>query len=271
MNWIKGIRRNSEGSTDTTIMSTPINCGACSKKLNPNSEYPQCGKCLSLIHYACTEDIPHHANWRGKNREEQQNWLCPTCVTKTTENHNISSQSDNTAQSIKKTKTDNSGNGTSNQEENPIAEINQKLSVLLSMPADMKLLKDLVIQIQTDHKQMMEEQLNTKVRVVELEKKNAELTKQVENMRIEQKTNLQYQLRNNLLISNVPQQENENTDEVVRKIFTSMKINVTDYDLVRSHRLPKPRHHSNDVPPSIIVKMHRYDTKNQAISTFPGP
>ena len=90
----------------------------------------------------------------------------------------------------------------------------------------------------------------------------------------------QYGRRDNLEIHNIPRTKNERTNEIVKKIATTLNVKLDDHDLFSSHRLysnqtPKPN--SPDINltqteaeanehPLIIVRFVNWDKRNEIIA-----
>ena len=103
------------------------------------------------------------------------------------------------------------------------------------------------------------------------EKKNKELKKKIEDLEIEQDRQEQYSKRNCLLLHGIEENKKENTDSLVTeniKKYTDMEL--SDFDIDRSHRLGKPKPNK---PRPIIVKFTRYNIRSKIFSskkTFKG-
>jgi len=72
----------------------------------------------------------------------------------------------------------------------------------------------------------------------------------------------QYQRRNNIRISGIPEESGESTDSIVLELAKAIGCNVEGYCIDRSHRLG-PRDNGNSSPRPILVKFVSYATKSQ--------
>jgi hypothetical protein len=113
--------------------------------------------------------------------------------------------------------------------------------------------------------------IETKITVIQDE--NVKLRAEVNELRSKLDENLQYQRRNNLIISNIPGEPNEDertTLTHVKKLCTELQVQVNDWDIVRAHRLPPRRSRNADStrkePPVIIVKLLKMPLKKELIS-----
>lgn len=70
----------------------------------------------------------------------------------------------------------------------------------------------------------------------------------------------QYQRRNNIRIFGVPEEERENTDNIVINIASDMGMKIDYCDIDRSHRVGKPDNYRDKARP-IIVKFVSYRTR----------
>ncbi|XP_077980256.1 uncharacterized protein LOC144435543 [Glandiceps talaboti] len=79
----------------------------------------------------------------------------------------------------------------------------------------------------------------------------------------------QYTRRNNLEITGIPQDDDENTDNIVVKVAATIGVNISPADIDISHRLPRKsnyheRNHPQPVP--ILVKFVRRAVRNNIYS-----
>ena len=105
-----------------------------------------------------------------------------------------------------------------------------------------------------------------------LTEKNKELKKKIEDLEIEQDRQEQYSRRNCLLLHGIEENKKENTDSLVTEnIKKYTGIELSDFDIDRSHRLGKPKPNK---PRPIIVKFTRYNIRSKLFSsknTFKDP
>ena len=108
-----------------------------------------------------------------------------------------------------------------------------------------------------------------KQNLIELKKENQEL--KVELNLLKDQFNLsetaindleQYSRRDCLEINGIPQNTDENTDDIVVAIAKKVGLNITANDISTSHRLGKPGQYGKNVYPNIIVKFTSRKTRD---------
>ena len=104
-----------------------------------------------------------------------------------------------------------------------------------------------------------------------LEQKNTSLQSQADNLQSEVELRSmvledlqQYSRRNCVLVTGVPEEKDENTDELIKHLSTDkLKVPLADEDIDRSHRVGKPK--TKGKARAIIVKFTRHNKKTQII------
>ena len=79
----------------------------------------------------------------------------------------------------------------------------------------------------------------------------------------------QYTRRNNLEITGIPHEEDEDTDNIVVKLAATLGVNISSSDIDISHRLPRKHNHqvrNQPSPAPIIVKFVRRSLRNYIYS-----
>ena len=111
--------------------------------------------------------------------------------------------------------------------------------------------------------------LETKTEKIKvLEKQIKKFEKELDCIKYAQEEQEQYSRRSCLLVHGVPEQTEENTDDVALKLFKSKpELNIKETDIDRSHRITSKRHSSdndtNPQPRALIVKFARYNIRQK--------
>jgi hypothetical protein len=77
----------------------------------------------------------------------------------------------------------------------------------------------------------------------------------------------QYSRRNCVIISGVPEESGEKTDDVVKSVAAKIKVTLTDQDIDRTHRVGTPK--SGKSRP-IICKLTRYNKRHELMKARRG-
>ena len=93
-----------------------------------------------------------------------------------------------------------------------------------------------------------------------LTKENIELTKRVTKLESAIDDSEQYSRRNSLRVSNVKEDSDENTDQIVLSIANELNVDISPNDIDRSHRVGKP---STSKPRDILVKFATYRARQR--------
>jgi len=72
----------------------------------------------------------------------------------------------------------------------------------------------------------------------------------------------QYQKKSNIVISGIPEQENENLLDMFKNLAKELDVNLNEYDVIAIHRLP-PR--QKEIP-QVIVRLLNHDKKAKLVS-----
>ena len=264
-----------------------VTCGICGTVLSTGS-FPRCCRCLKTFHFKCIKPDLAIRTYNSWDKETQRSWECKGCsLIETAVNHKTPVSSKRAVSSpeqdinhqlykIPKTMTNseelgNSGDITALSSNLQV--ITQQLSQLMSQPGAVARIQTDIQTILTENKQLREDLNVTNIKVTALEEANTQYKQRISDLENTLNDNQQYQLKNNLIISNVPinkQNESpEDTLQIVNKLFSSMKIQCAEYDIVATHRLPNKRRRTltnTREPPTIIVKLHHSQTKSRIIS-----
>ena len=241
-------------------------CAVCSESLAPTISWPKCNQCSGIFHYKCTNGGIHQQTWRSLSAELKEEWVCKPCdsINLLNREHGLDSSSESVEHNLSK-KPCFEGNSDSDI----LSQISKQLGLLQTLPNDVRAINENVKEIKQDNATFKLELKNAMKKITLLETENSFLRQRLDELEESHEANIQYQLRNNVIISNVPEKSEENSEEVVRKLFDFLKIQVKEYDIVRCHRLPKNRTKRDgsadvdDSPPNLIVKFHHYDTKSK--------
>lgn len=235
-------------------------CAVCIGELSPDVSWPKCCQCLGMLHFKCTNGAMHHQSWNSFSQQTKDEWTCPSCLSMSpTRKHDLSTSSNE----------NDDLNGTKKQclESDVLMKISNQLANLQTLPSAVKTIDENIQEIKQDNAvfKVKLEQTGERVSVLEIE--NEKLRQRLDEIEESHETNLQYQLRNNVVISNVPENPGENVEEIVHKLCDFLNVPVKDYDIVRTHRLPKNRKKKDGTvdnsPANLIVKFHHYETKSK--------
>jgi hypothetical protein len=101
------------------------------------------------------------------------------------------------------------------------------------------------------------------VEVGKLKKMESTLKDSVRKWHLEAEHALQYSMRDTIKIFGVPYKQNENTNEIVRRIGVSIGVSINDWDISVSHRTGK---FNGSTPRPIVAKFTRRDVKHMFIA-----
>lgn len=108
--------------------------------------------------------------------------------------------------------------------------------------------------------ELQKENDQLKIRVTTLEDKIESIEKgRIQAIEDEQNRAEQYSKKNNIIISGLPMQPDENTEEVVMNLLRSLHVQIRPDELLAAHRLPVRK--NKEVP--IIVKMSTTNRKSE--------
>ena len=68
--------------------------------------------------------------------------------------------------------------------------------------------------------------------------------------------------RNNLIFTNIPEQKNENTEEIITNLIQE-KLGINDVKIERCHRIHQANHDSRNKPNTIVAAFSSYKTKEE--------
>lgn len=230
-------------------MSTQMKnkCGKCTQSISPTKIRAQCKQCGGEFHLNKSCAGIQEASWITKPKESKNKWRCLSC-------REATSRESSTKRSRSEVSEDSNLSDSDQHSSYPTLE---QIRLLMEATLGSKL--------QPLESKLLTELTSVKLEIAEIQKENDELKARVEQLEKTVDDNLQYQRRNNIIISNIPVQQNENVTEVVQKLFSEIKVDVQRYDIVAAHRLPR-KNRNVISPPPIIVKFHHRETKSTAIS-----
>lgn len=252
-----------------------LECAVCECSLADTTAWPKCGKCASFYHFKCCSGTMHQASWRSLTVEERNLWICPICNSVSPYGKRDLNSSDDSVEesTLKKHCSELYSDSKINSRLDKICE---QLSKLDTVSIAVGSIQEKLTSIQADNVEFRSTLIECGAKVAVLEAENLVLKAEVEQLRQAQNENLQYQLKNNLIISNVPVRENENeeqTIEIVKKLLVNLDVEHNPWDIIRAHRLPPRKRlttNSNTSttlePPAIIVKLHQFQHKKSIIS-----
>lgn len=214
---------------------------------------------------------------------EKQRYECPGCLTSNSDAHRPS-RSRNSSTSSKRSRDPSLETGVNFNKQrklrmvSPSVEKTQRLSSqdktdivkgiydLLSEKFDQKfdsLETKIEKKIEAEIHQLREE---TREEVKGLRTLNLKLTDEVKSLKSQlvllqnqRDVDQQYSMKGDLIVSGVPFNDQESTEDIVRKLASHLKVELTDYDITAVHRLQ--RKDNGDVP--IIVRFLRYVKKEE--------
>lgn len=241
----------------------------------------------------------HQASWRAMSIPERSIWRCSACSSISPRHspninygnkHQLDSSNDSFDDDTAHKRICASNNLPLMQSDRSdhvsvqLASISEQLKMLAPLAALPNQIQQLQVNVdsltkavsdmQSVNQQTSENLAKAVDRIEFLEQENRTLNYNLESMYAEMQENLQYQRRNNLLISGIPcsndREDEQVTKEHVQKLLTHLDIKFESWDIVATHRLPKRKSKEgrpNPGPPMIIVKFHNRAIKKAAIMT----
>ena len=74
----------------------------------------------------------------------------------------------------------------------------------------------------------------------------------------------QYSRRNSLLLNEIPEKKQENTDELCIKVINEhLNLAINDRDIDRTHPMGNPKNAGGEKPRPIIIKLVRYKDRKK--------
>lgn len=167
----------------------------------------------------------HQKSWNSFTSQAKEEWQCPACVSLSpTRKHDLSTgsiESEDLTTSKRQC-----------LESDILTQITKQLAQLQTVPHDVRAIDENVKEIKKDNAEFKLKLEKTIEKVSALEADNEDLRRRIYELEECQESNTQYQMRNNIIISNVPENTEENTEETVRKLFDFLKVPVKDYDIL---------------------------------------
>lgn len=227
-------------------------CKSCQKSIGARNLKIKCNDCDSLFHAACVkltkEDLEYF-------QSEESYWRCDGCTKEKRKSMRVDSELNKSSPNL----SDVMEMLTVIREENK--KQNKELEAELGKSVNMchENIEDLkhTIEIQTEAINRYEKKVD------ELLGENAMLKKQIKVLEIGLDESEQYSRTNCIDINGVPDKENENVLDEVKKVGVALGINITDDMVDACHRLGKKREDGN--PRGIVVKFTRRVVKEEIL------
>lgn len=234
-------------------------------------------KCYKrYYHFECVQNM-QRSTWRNLNSDDRNTWICSVCDPST---KTQAPRSQKINEPIKEQLNKSFCDPPEHDSTKILAEIANlaqqiaQLQPLLAIPNQLDSLKaeikGLTTTIEAQRKQLSE----ATAKITLLESKNAQLSENLERVYYELQDNLQYQRRNNVIITGIPsandREDEKTTSQAVGKLLSHLNVRIEPWDIVAAHRLPKKRTRDGKPtpePPPVIVKFHRRTTKREAITS----
>ncbi len=132
-----------------------------------------------------------------------------------------------------------------------IKSLNEKVD---NITEEVEQLKGENLQLQSDCEALQKTNSDNEKRISSLQKTLNERSETIEDLQ-------QYTRRNCLIVTGLPEEKGEDTDQTIRKLAKDkMNIDLDERDLDRSHRLGKPQDGKRR---PIVVKFTRYNTRQR--------
>lgn len=244
-------------------------CSVCKIPLSPSRSFPKCKNCSGIYHFMCLKNGPAVRRWSTWKTVEKGNWVCEFCSEPTVESgitpsncckrkrdSTLSPDSDSTAVGSKRLL----------QEQEDMDTSNITLSSIKDLMEDQfgKFKNIIINEMQARIEETLQKEISdVRKENIVLKDRITTLEKRVELLEEKQDRSEQYSKRNNLIISGIPVQPNEDVQKIVMKIAQKCDVQVPEWDIVAAHRLQTRK--NGDTP--IIIKFLRKKTKEELITS----
>lgn len=256
-------------------------CGSCKNQLSPTRSYPTCCKCSFTFHFKCVDNT-YQSSWKRLTVSERKLYECPDCKSSESDVHSRSRNSSTSSKrgrdpsldidvNLNKQRRLRMGSPTDENIQSKLssqdkADIARGIFDLLSEKFDnkfesleMRIGKKIETEIHQLREETFEEMKDLRTLNLKLTDEVKLLKSQVVSLQNQRDADHQYSMKGDLIISGVPFNDQERTEDVVRKLASHLKVDLTDYDITAVHRLQKKD--SGDVP--IIVRFLKYAKKEE--------
>ena len=237
-------------------------CGNCNQLLKGNAKAVRCDICSIWFHSGCQELSPQLYKILTSDEGKKIHWYCRSCQSGTeflfTHIAKIAKEQDIIKSDVIELKSQNK------------AIYNE----LISLKTD---LDGKFVNIAKEHSKFdnigtqiheLEDKINDFISCRESETETLPMLPRdflIHRMAWEKDADEQYGRRENLRIYGIPENENENTNNIIIDLAEKLKVPISYHDISTSHRLGPKRHAPRDGnrprPRAIIVKFVRRDVK----------
>lgn len=233
-----------------------VSCKKCSRAINARNTGIKCGKCISSFHYQCV-------NIEEDQLKELQLgavvWFCTKCRSSDFNSSIIEDIVQQTSKPSKMYKATEIHDLISSVKSDIISEMNKKFETLIkSIDFCSNKISDFEASIKL---------VNDKLKLLETYKKeNEELKNEVCHLNNKINDMEQYSRLNNLIITNYPENRNENVFDIVTNIGETLGVTINDNDMDAAHRLQSNVNNKN--PRNIVVKFVSRRKKEEFLSNY---
>lgn len=211
-------------------------CSACSENIADGNNLT-CLLCKSGFHFTCGG--LRESAFKNLTKDRKSKWKCPACVNEEKVKSSGSSQPESPSEILTIVQ---------NQNKELRDFIRHQFNDLSkSVQFNNTLIQDLtktITDLQNSNKMLQE-------KCIKLETENAEIKKDVKDLKLSIIDLKQYSRRCNLEISNLPESENEKMEEILSKIDELSDTNIAE-NLIVAHRVPN---YNKEKPKPIIIQV----------------
>lgn len=256
---------------------TSLSCGHCSFELSPKRSFPKCSQCRESYHFKCIKGI-HQSTWRGLTKLQKDLWRCEKCAGNDYQYLSNICNRDSSRSSKESSRSPSSSRSVtlkrqlefSSPDDNHTGNNPKRAANTIVAMASASEIRSIMSEELEKFKMNMVEEIRKEFvpQMQQLKNENAELKQQV--TRLEEKVAAvqnhcnnqeQYSKRNEVILSGIPTQKDENTPALISNICQKVQMTLQPWEVLAAHRLPKRK--NGDIP--IIVKFHRRDFKEALI------
>lgn len=218
-----------------------MQCGGqtCNVQLSPTKEKPTCSVCNTAYHFECSG--VKKSTWDRRSNRDKLTWKCRSCQQKKGKRISEDDPQSSDAEEITRDQKSRMDTGL-------VEQLSQLLDTKLAA-----LRTDLIQEINSSiDSKFLEFETRTDERVAQLQKENSVLKGRLDGME-------QYTRRNNLVISGVPEVQNETPIETIIRVATAVSYDLKCEDVDICHRLPNQKAHG--APRNFLIKFVRRTVK----------
>lgn len=243
-----------ESTKQLCKMADATSCGNCSLQFVQEDLFAKCSRCLMCYHLSCEQTTE---GWRRKTKGERDNWICDKC-TKGVDHMNKVKIAGCELLALDVNATDTT---------TLVRAIVRHMQSVQESVNFISAEYDKVRQVQEETRKVVESQ---QCEIAELRKERAIMQVNYEQLRryvgeSERKYQemLQYSYQEDVVIRNVPRQDNEDVLKIMQKIGSEVGCPIDKSDVSIGHRLYDSK--VSDKPPGIVVRFTRRETKQKLI------